>query len=56
MTHPIFNTDGEAIGCIQALSKVKKNAKSKQKLYTGFSNFDEVLFIIYGLLVQAKFQ
>ena len=51
MTYPIFSIDGDVIACIQCLSKDKKGAKTKQKLYAGFSNFDELFFGMFVTFV-----
>ena len=54
MLHPIFNQEGELLACIQVISKLKNNSKQKSKLFSGFTNFDEMFLRIYGAFVQAK--
>lgn len=54
MVHPLFNQEGELVASIQVISREKKNAKGKQKLYAGFTNFDEQFFHIVAAFVQAK--
>jgi len=56
MTHPVFNVDGELLACIQVMSREKKNAKGKNKLYSGFTNFDEQFFHVLSCFIQAKVQ
>ena len=56
MAHPIFSADGELIACIQVLSKEKKNARSTQRFFIGFSNFDEIFLAISTIFIQTKFQ
>ena len=56
MARPIFTADGELCCCIQILSKEKKNAKGKVKLYSGFTNVDEVFLGILAAFCQSKVQ
>jgi len=56
MTHPVFTADGELCCCIQIMAKEKKNAKTKNKLYSGFTNIDEIFLGILSAFVQAKVQ
>lgn len=56
MTQPVFNADGDLCLTIQVLAKEKKNSKGKTKLYSGFTNFDEVFLAIFSSLIQAKLQ
>jgi len=56
MTHPIYNSEGDLFMTIQVMSKEKKNSKAKVKLYTGFTNFDEVFLAIFSAFIQTKMQ
>ena len=57
MLQPIMGNDGELAMAIQLIAKEKKNSRgNKNKLYAGFTNFDEVFLAIVAYFFQTKLQ